>query len=153
MSIAPQRRGRITSRGAARGITLMELMIVLAIVGTLAVLATSAYRGYTERAQRLEALNDMNRLLVRQEEFRTMNHSYTSDLAALGFAGGCTVNCVYTITFDVPPDTRTWTARFVPNPEGGTNGVSQVRDDACSWFTIDAHQRRAAENEKCLEGR
>jgi prepilin-type N-terminal cleavage/methylation domain-containing protein len=152
MSSAPQRRAGPSSRGA-RGITLIELMIVIAILGTLAVVSIGAYRGYTERAQRLEALNDMNRLYLRQEEFRTVNHSFTSDLGALGFAGGCTENCVYNITFDVAPDTRTYSARFVPNPAGGTNGVNQLRDEACSWFTIDALGRRAAENQQCLEGR
>ena len=55
--------------------------------------------------------------------------------------------------FDVAPDTQTFTARFVPNPAGGTNNVNQMTDDDCSWFTVDAQQRRDAENQKCLEGR
>jgi hypothetical protein len=80
----------------------------------------------------------MNRLYLQQENFRTVNNTYTNNLPALGFAGGCTANCVYDISFDVAPTTQTYTARFVPNPGGGTNGVDQTRDDDCSWFTIDA---------------
>jgi type IV pilus assembly protein PilE len=135
-----------------RGITLIELMIVLAIMGTMVVIATSAYRGYAERAQRVEALADMGRLHLQQERFRSMNHTYTSDLNALGFAGGCTENCVYDISFD-EVNARTYRARFVPHEGGGTNGVSQTSDEDCSWFTIDALGRREAENTKCLEGR
>jgi hypothetical protein len=48
---------------------------------------------------------------------------------------------------------QTYVARLVPREGGGTNGVSQTSDEDCSWFTIDALGRRAAENAKCLEGR
>jgi type IV pilus assembly protein PilE len=139
--------------GRGGGYTLIELMIVMAIVGILVAITVPAYRGYSERARRTEALNAMSQIRTAQENFRNINNTYTGDLDALGFAGGCTENCVYRITFDVTPDTRTYTARITPNPEGGTNGANQMSDDDCSWFTIDARGRRDAENDKCLEGR
>ncbi len=139
-------------RSRMPGITLIELMVVITILGALAAIAIPAYRGYSERAQRTEALNGMNRMTQRQENFRLVNNTYTSDLDALGFAGGCTENCVYDISFDVAPDTQTYRARFVPRPGGGTNGVNQTDDEDCSWFTVDARGRRDAENDNCLQG-
>jgi type IV pilus assembly protein PilE len=136
-----------------RGITLIELMIVMTILGALAAIAIPAYRGYTERAQRTEALNGLGQMRMRQESFLNTNQTFTADLDALGFPGGCTENCIYLVSFDVAPDTQTYTARFTVNPDGGTNGVNQIRDEDCTWFTIDARGRRAAENEKCLIGR
>jgi Tfp pilus assembly protein PilE len=127
--------------------------IVIAIAGTWILLATFAYTGYAERAHRTEALNAMYRMLTAQEQFRLRNRTYTNDLAALGFDDGCTENCVYLVSLDVPPNAETYTARFVPNPAGGTNGVNQTGDQDCQSFTIDAIGRRSAPNRNCLEGR
>ena len=141
-------------RSGASGITLIELMIVVMILGIIVLFGIPAYRGYAERTHRTEALNAMGRILTAQEQFRLANPGvgYTGNLAALGFTGGCTENCVYNISFDVV-NAQTFTARFVPNPAGGTNSVNQTSDTPCSWFTVDALGRRAAEEPRCLESR
>lgn len=131
----------------------MELLVVVTIIGVLAAIAVPAYRGYTQRTWRTEALNAMGQMQTRQENFRNVNHTYTADLDALGFPDGCTENCIYTVTFDVAPDTRTYTARLMPTAGGGWNDVDQTSDVDCGWFTVDAQGRRAAPEEKCLRGR
>lgn len=135
------------------GVTLMELLVVVTIVGVLAAIAIPAYRGYTQRTWRTEALNAMGQMQTRQENFRNVNHTYTADLDALGFPDGCTENCIYTVSFDVAPDTRSYTARLTPTPGGGSNDVDQTTDERCPWFTVDALGRRDAPDERCLRGR
>ena len=48
---------RTLDRKPESGFTLIELMIVIAIIGILASLAVTAYQTYTVRAQVAEALN------------------------------------------------------------------------------------------------
>ena len=144
LAMRNRRSRRAGSRARMLGVTLIELMIVITIIGAMAVIAIPAYRGYAERAQRVYAKNALQLLLTNQENFRLQNNTYTADLAALGFPGGCTEYCVYTIDFTVAPDTRTFTARARPTAGGGTNGVNQNTDTDCQWFTIDALGRKAA---------
>lgn len=131
------------------GVTLIELMIVITILGILAAIAIPAYRGYTERAQRTEAKDSLLRLQTQQERWYLTNNTYTNNLAALGFPAGCSENCVYTIDFTVAPDTLGYTARAQPTVGGGTNGVDQNRDTACSWFTLNSRGVRDAEEDSC----
>lgn len=131
------------------GITLIELMIVITILGVLAAIAIPAYRGYSERAQRTEAKDALLRLQTNQERWYLTNNTYTNNLTALGFPAGCSENCVYTIDFTVAPDTAGYTARAQPTVGGGANGVDQNRDTACSWFTLNNRGVRDAENDSC----
>jgi type IV pilus assembly protein PilE len=141
-------------RAYSRGTNLIELMIVVGIAGLLLLISTSAYQQYAQRAHRTEATSALTQLAARQESFRNVHHTYTDDLDALGFPGGCgDQDCVYTLSFTVTPDTRTFTARAEPTPGGGTNGVNQTRDEDCAWFTIDARGVTAAgPGSKCWTG-
>jgi type IV pilus assembly protein PilE len=131
------------------GITLMELMIVITILGVLVALAIPAYRGYSERAHRVYAKDALLKLQANQERWYLENNTFTNDLAALGFPGGCSENCVYTLDFTVAADTNGYTVRAQPTPGGGANGVDQTRDENCSWFTLTHTLARAAENDNC----
>jgi type IV pilus assembly protein PilE len=135
--------------GGYRGFTLTELMIALVVVAILAGIAMAVYGSNIERTRRTLATIALDRLYMQQESFRNSNNTFTADLDALGFPGGCTENCVYTIDFTVAPTTRTYTARAVPTPGGGTNGVDQTGDDDCQWFTIDARGARLASSDDC----
>ena len=68
-----------------RGITLIELMVVVVIVGILAAVAYPNYQEFTARAKRNEARAALLRLATNQERFYINNNTFTDNLTSLGF--------------------------------------------------------------------
>ena len=67
------------------GVTLMELMIVVVIVGILAAVGYPNYRDFAARAKRNEAKAALLQIATNQERFYLNNNTYTNDLTNLGF--------------------------------------------------------------------
>jgi type IV pilus assembly protein PilE len=90
------------------GFTLIELMIVVALIAILASLAMSAYGKYVLRARRVEAKTALNLVMQTQEKYFTSYNKYTADLTGpatdgLALVGSCGGNvgsegCKYFIT-------------------------------------------------------
>lgn len=68
------------------GVTLMELMIVVVIIGILSAVAFPNYRSYVTRAKRTEAKSVLLKCAVNQEKFYLQNSRFSDDLTELGFA-------------------------------------------------------------------
>ena len=66
-----------------KGFTLIELMIVVAIIGILASIAYPAYQDYVARAKRGDAKVELLSLQLAQEKYRANNITYGT-LAQLG---------------------------------------------------------------------
>jgi general secretion pathway protein G len=80
----PRRRGQ-------EGFTLIEIMVVIAIIGLLATLVVQSLRGATDRAKRTKAMADIAELKTALDRYYIDNGSYpTGDqgLAALVAASG-----------------------------------------------------------------
>lgn len=74
---------------AARGFTLMEVLIAAAIVGLLAAIALPAYSNYLLRAHRVLAASQLLEISARQETFLADRKRYATVLGpdGLGYAG------------------------------------------------------------------
>lgn len=75
-------------RNYMRGVTLMELMIVVVIIGILTAIAYPSYRQYAAKAKRNEAKAALLQIATLQERHYLQNATYTADMTKLGFPDG-----------------------------------------------------------------
>lgn len=66
-----------------RGFTLIELMIVIAIVAILAAIAVPAYTKQVQRSHRADAINGASDIQLRQERWRANHPTYAADMDTL----------------------------------------------------------------------
>ena len=73
-------------KSVQRGVTLMELMIVLAIVSIIATFAYPSYTQYVVSTKRTAATSTLLQIADRQQQFFMDNKRYANDLTSLGFS-------------------------------------------------------------------
>ncbi len=110
-----------------RGITLIELMIVVVVIGILAAVAYPNYQEFTARAKRNEARAALLRLATNQERFYLNNNTFTQDLTQIGFA-----------------TTPTWVT------ETGYYSVQVTQADATNFSATATYLHGGGEATKCL---
>lgn len=105
-----------SSRARSRGVTLLELMAVVVIIGILGTLAVNSYRGYLLRTNRTDARMVLLRVQSAQEKFFLQNNRYadSTELSPAPSLGGLGIAAAspgghYTITM-ARPTTTTYTA-------------------------------------------
>ena len=125
-----------------RGVTLIELMIVVAIVAIISAFAFPSYERYVARSKRAVGQNTLLQVADRQQQFFMDNKRFAADLTNLGFNanpfivddnGAATVagdaDAVYALTLSNVTAT-TWTATAAP-----LNG-QLARDTGCGSLTL-----------------
>lgn len=70
-----------------RGVTLIELMMVVIIVSILASVAIPSYRSYIIRTQRSDAKSALLQLRAAQEKYYLQNNAYTANVTGAPPAG------------------------------------------------------------------
>jgi len=71
-------------RSHMRGVTLMELLLVIGILSILSMIAVGSYRTYSLHANRSDATTSLMKIQAAQEKYYLQNNTYASSPTALG---------------------------------------------------------------------
>ena len=113
------------------GITLIELLIVVAIVAILAAIAIPMYTGYMQRARRADAKTALEQLRASQEMRRAERGSYLTDMAALQttWGGPPSPSGDYNVIL-INPTSTSFTGRATPfTGRQATDGWLRINQD------------------------
>jgi len=127
-----------------RGFTLIELMVVVAIVGILAAIAYPSYISSVTKANRAAAKSCLSEYAQFMDRFYTTNFAYDKDsggnvlvFPALGCSTESNLNQRYTFTVDTLARN---TFRVLATPTGS----QLAQDTQCGTLTLDQTGNRTA---------
>lgn len=126
----------MTKNNKQAGFTLVELMIVLAIIGILASVVYPSYTSYAERSRRSEAQSGLIQMQLQQEAFRMLNPSYATDFGAGVNDVKQPTSTFYEFSMTAGPSTYTLTAKAI--------GI-QLSDTNCKEIVLDQSNNKTPE--------
>jgi len=119
-----------------KGLTLVELMVVVAVMVIIATVAYPLYTNQVQKSRRADAKVALETVAMAQERFFTVNGGYTGDLSQLQVStavqGGSSDQGYYTVALTQPcGDNQCFTATAAI-----ASGGAQAADANCASFTI-----------------
>jgi len=118
-------------RSRSNGFTLIELMIVVAIVSILAAVAYYNYSRYTMRARRADGKNLLTLAAAAEERYYTNYNKYSTTAATIGAATSSDKG-YYTLTIANGTTGDTQSYKLTATPQS-----PQDKDTGCGNLTLD----------------
>lgn len=113
------------------GFTLIELMIVVAIIGIMSAIAYPSYTSYMKKSARADAKVGLVKLADKQERFYLQNNAYTATITDLGTDSGVSEEGYYNFTIA----SANLVNGFVLTATA-VAGKSQANDTDCTVMTL-----------------
>jgi type IV pilus assembly protein PilE len=114
----------------SKGFTLLELMIVVAIVAVLSTLAVASYRHYVFRARRADARQMLMSIAHGEERWYATYNRYTDDLGKFGYDAATLPAATYQPLLTVDDGAQHYEAAALP--------INNQAADACGTMTLDS---------------
>ena len=135
----PQRSLWSAGHGCKRGFTLIEVMIVVAIVAIFVTIALPSYQDSVRKSRRADAVLALQRIQIEQEKFRAECPNYASNVAGTrtcndrGLALATSSSDGY-YTLNLPAVVNA-TTQYTATATAVT-GTSQASDTGCTVLTL-----------------
>jgi type IV pilus assembly protein PilE len=123
-------------KSAARGFTLIELMVTVAIVAILATIATTSYNSQVQKSRRTDARSAVLDLAGREEKLFSTTNAYSATLSDLGYSSNTVGSGYYTVAITVPDTTQANYASIPTYLITATAIAAQTGDTQCATLSI-----------------
>lgn len=137
--------------GRQSGLTLIELMLVVAVLTILTAIGYPLYTEQVQKARRTDARNALHQIALAQERFFTVNGAYADTLDKLELPAvlqtGGSLEGHYDISISLPDNNLAFLITATPDTDSG-----QTDDGYCTEFRLDQtglQDANGTETDKC----
>lgn len=124
----------LRQRSSNTGFTLIEVMIVVAVIGIIAAIAVPSYSRYMTDARRTDAIAFLSEVAGEQQRYFTENNQFADDMEELGYGDAATFTTPeghYVVSVTNPGGTGRFLLTATP-----VTGGKQASDSECLAFTV-----------------